>query len=80
MTMDEVKAIAGREGSENGPLGKWPRARLAQTPEAGALTQVDGNWYVAVAGVRREGTKGNYGGLYARWVQVPAAECEGWSS
>lgn len=78
MTKDEVSKIAGCEGSETGPLGKWRSARLAQSPEAGVLTQVDGNWYVAVAGCRREGYKGNYGGLYARWVQVPAEECKDW--
>lgn len=78
MKKEEVVATASVPGSENGPLGTWPRARLDQSPEAGNLVQVNGNWYVAVAGVRREGTKGNYGGLYARWVQVPANECEGW--
>ena len=51
---------------------------VGTNPEAGALTQVDGRWYVAVAGVRREGYKGNYGGLYARWVQVPEDECKDW--
>ncbi len=78
MTKEEMVKVAGTPGSENGPLGAWPRARLDQFPNAGDLVQANGNWYVAVAGVRREGTKGNYGGLYARWVQVPANECEGW--
>ena len=78
MEKEEMAKIARWEGSENGPLGKWPRARLEARPEAGNILQVDGKWYVAVAGVREENAKGNYGGLYARWVQVPANECEGW--
>jgi len=78
MTKDELMSIAGRQGSEKGPLGAWPSARLDQRPNAGDLVQVNGHWYVAVAGVRREGQRGDYGGLYARWVQVPANECEGW--
>jgi hypothetical protein len=78
MTKKEVVAKAATEGSENGPLGAWPGARLDQRPEAGMLVQSDGNWYVAVAGFRREGTKGDLGGLYARWVKVPASECEDW--
>lgn len=78
MTKEEMKAVAERPGSENGPLGAWPRARLDQRPDAGELVQVDGNWYVAVAGYRREGFKGDYGGLYARWVQVPEDECKDW--
>lgn len=75
---EKVMAMAAQMDSENGPLGAWPPARLDEAPDAGALIQVDGKWYVAVAGVPREGTKGNYGGLYARWVQVPASECNGW--
>lgn len=78
MKKEEVAATAAKQGSEDGPLGAWPRARLAQRPEAGALVQVDGNWYVAVAGVRHEGTRGTLGGLYARWVRVPAEECKDW--
>lgn len=78
MTKEEVVETAGRPGSESGPLGAWPRARLDQQPEAGALVQVNGQWYVAVAGVRQEGSKGTFGGLYARWVQVPEKECKGW--
>ncbi|MEK7537015.1 MAG: hypothetical protein AAB584_01020 [Patescibacteria group bacterium] len=78
MKKEEMAAIAAQPGSEEGMLGAWPRARLDQTPNAGDLTQVNGNWYVAVAGYRREGTKGILGGLYARWVQVPKKECEGW--
>lgn len=78
VTQNELKSQAGRPGSENGPLGLWTSARLAQRPEAGQLVQVNGSWYVAVAGVRQEGYRGDYGGLYARWVQVPREECADW--
>jgi hypothetical protein len=78
MKKEEVVELAKIEGSENGPLGKWLAARLDQFPEAGALTHVNGKWYVAVAGTRREGYKGGLGGLYARWVQVPETECNDW--
>jgi hypothetical protein len=78
MTKEEVAKKASFEGSEEGPLGAWSCARLAQRPQAGAVVQVDGNWYVAVAGRRHEGYRGDYGGLYARWVQVPADECKDW--
>jgi hypothetical protein len=71
MTKEQIAALAAQPGSENGPLGEWPRTRLDQRPEAGAMAQHDGRWYVAVAGVRREGTRGSLGGLYARWVQIP---------
>lgn len=77
-TKEMIAATAAREGSEEGPLGTWPRARLTQTPEAGATIKVGGDWYVAVAGRRREGYKGDFGGLYARWVKVPEAECSEW--
>lgn len=77
-TMEELVIEAKREGSERGRMGKWPRARLAQVPNAGDLVSVDGNWYVAVAGVRREGYGGSLGGLYARWVMVPDSECQDW--
>jgi len=71
MTKEDVKKEAGRPGSEKGTFGSWPSARLEQRPEAGQLLEVNGSWYVAVAGVRHEGYHGEYGGLYARWVQVP---------
>lgn len=79
MEKELLAQLASQEGSENGPLGVWPSARLAQFPQAGALTQVDGHWYVAVAGYRNQGT-GEYhsSGMYSRWVRVPDEECQDW--
>lgn len=67
----ELSAQAAVEGSENGSLGVWSSARLDVRPDAGALTVVGGRLYVAVAGRSREGYRGDVGGLYSRWVQVP---------
>ncbi len=78
MKKSELVALARIPGSERGPLGAWASARLALRPNAGDITCIDRNWYIAVAGVRREGYKGNIGGLYARWVQVPEEECRDW--
>jgi len=78
MTKEDVAAIAIQEGSENGPLGGWKAAWLDERPEAGMIVCQNGNWYVAVAGRCREGYRGYIGGLYARWVQVPAEECADW--
>lgn len=71
MTLEEIGRQAALQGSEDGPMGQWPRARLPQTPEAGAVVLHEGRHYVAVAGHRREGYRGDFGGLYARWVQIP---------
>jgi len=78
MTREEICKRAGTPGSEKGLLGQWPKARLPESPEAGLILNRDGHWYVAVAGVRREGTRGDFGGLYARWVEVPEDVCAGW--
>jgi hypothetical protein len=78
LTKETLKRIASQQGSEDGPIGAWSKARLDEIPNAGDIVQVDGKWYVAVAGCRREGVKGSGGGLYARWVQVPSQFSERW--
>lgn len=78
MTKEELINSASQIGSEYGPLGQWKASRLETFPEAGMLLQEHGHWYVALAGSRREGTRGTTGGLYARWVQVPDEISLGW--
>lgn len=74
----EAAREARNIGSEEGPLGDLPGARLRRQPEAGDIHYEAGCWYLAVAGRRREGYRGDYGGLYARWVDatslVPVTE------
>lgn len=77
-TKEELVRVASFQGSESGPLGEWPSARLPETPQAGQLLYRGGEWYVAVAGVRRELYKGGIGGLYARWVKVPKEVSADW--
>jgi len=67
--------LAGEEGSEHrGSCRVWarPEGRLTAFPEAGSIVYERAQWWVAVAGARREGYRGDYGGLYARWVAIPS--------
>ena len=79
LTREELAAIAGRPGSENWAIGRWPRVSLRRRPEAGLVYFENGQWFVGVAGVRREGYRGELGGLYARWVAVPPSVSVSWS-
>ena len=79
MKKDELAAEAAQENSELRTMGSWARARLDARPEAGKIVFTNGHWYVAVAGQRREGSYGTIGGLYSRWVEIPAEICKDWT-
>lgn len=75
---EELAKIAGRPGSETGPLGAWESVKLPERPVAGKMLRKNGEWYIAISGWRREGTRDTIGGLYARWVKVPEEVSRYW--